>query len=131
MSPARKKAPDEVDLFLASLRHPLKPEIEAVRKLILGCDQRIHESIKWNGPSFAIDDHFATFKLKPEHTIQVVFHTGAKVKSDVRAFQIDDPTGMLKWAAKDRCVATLADMKDIRARRQALVTIVKQWIAQL
>ena len=122
---------DAVDDFMARLEHPLKAEIEAVRAIILGADPRIHESIKWNAPSFSIAEHFATFKLRPIETVQVVFHTGAKSKPTATAMEIDDPAGLLTWAAKDRCVATFSDMRDITSKTTALVMIVNQWIEQM
>lgn len=122
---------NEVDGFLARPEHPLKPEIEAVRAIILGADERINEGIKWNAPSFYIEEHFATFRLRPMETIQVVFHTGAKVEDEIREVEIDDPSGLLKWAARDRCVATFSDMQDIESGKAAFAAIVKQWIAQL
>ena len=108
-----------VDAFLARLDHPLKPEIEAVRAIILGADPRITESIKWNAPSFALTEHFATFKLRPVETVQVVFHTGATVRPDSTGIAIDDPAGLLRWAAPDRCMATFSDMQDIVAKATA------------
>jgi hypothetical protein len=122
---------DDVDGFMTQLDHPRKAEIEAIRAIIRGADPRIHESIKWNAPSFSIAEHFATLKLRPSETVQIVFHTGAKVKPNATAIAVDDPSGLLKWAAQDRCVATFADMQDIEAKRSALVTIVQQWIAQM
>jgi len=121
----------DVNTFMAQLDHPRKAEIEVIRAIILGADPRIGESIKWNAPSFSIGEHFATLKLRPSTTVQVVFHTDAKVKPVTTAMAIDDPLGMLKWAAPDRCVATFASMEQIEARRGALVSIVRQWIAQL
>ena len=121
---------DDVDAFLASLDHPRKGEIEAVRRLILGADERIREGIKWNAPSFFIADHFATFKLRPGDTVQVVFHTGAKVRPDAKAVEIDDPAALLRWADRDRAVATLRDAADVDARGPALVDIVREWIAR-
>lgn len=122
---------DDVDAFLARLDHPLKAEIEAVRALIRGADPRIGEAVKWNAPSFHLGEHFATFKLHPATRIQIVLHTGAKVRPNAPAMTIADPTGLLKWAAADRCVVTLADLADIRARQEEFVAILKQWIAQL
>jgi hypothetical protein len=130
-SPAPAKASDDVAAFLARLEHPRKAEIELVRALILGADPRIRESIKWNAPSFALADHFATFKLRPETTVQVVFHTGAKVKANPAALKIDDPAGLLAWAAPDRALVTFADMAAIESHRAALVALVRQWVAQL
>lgn len=80
-----KRADRDVDAFMAELDHPLKAEIEALRAIIRPLDPRIVESIKWNAPSYAIDDHFATLRLYPRRTLQVVLHTGAKVKSESRA----------------------------------------------
>lgn len=123
-----KKA--DVNDFMASLEHPLRAEIEVIRSLILGADGRVREAIKWNAPSFYIDEHFATFKLRPAGLVQVVFHTGAKVRADAKPIEIDDPTGLLTWAAPDRCMATLADMDDITARKAAFLSVVEQWIEQ-
>jgi uncharacterized protein YdhG (YjbR/CyaY superfamily) len=135
-APAKKKATKstsagDVEALLAKLDHPRKAEIEAVRSLILGADKRVREEVKWNAPSFYITEHFATFHLHARDKVQVVFHTGAKLKANAKALAIDDPTGILKWMAKDRCLATLKDMKDVRANKAAFVSIVRQWIKQV
>ena len=122
---------DDVDAFLARLDHPLKAEIEALRTIIRGVDPRIGEAVKWNAPSFHLGEHFATFKLHPATRIQIVLHTGAKVRPNAPAMTIADPTGLLKWAAADRCVVTLADMQAVQAHRADVEAILRQWIAQL
>lgn len=127
----KEKPASEADAFMAALEHPLKAEIEALRILIRGADKRIREGVKWNAPSFYIQEHFATLKLRPADAVQVVLHTGAKAKSNSVTMQIEDPAGLLKWAAKDRCVATFANMKAVRANGAAFTAILKQWIAQL
>lgn len=128
--PGRRTKQDDVDAFLAALDHPRKPEIEAVRALILAADPRVREGVKWNAPSFYVTEHFATFKLRPADTVQVVFHTGARMSAVAGAMVIDDPAGLLTWAAPDRCVATLRDMDDVAAKRDAFASIVRQWIGQ-
>ena len=135
MQPKSPKSPrgqtqNSVDAFLEDLDHPLKAEIEAVRALIRGADKRIGEAIKWNAPSFHTGEHFATLKLHPPKAVQVVFHTGAKVKPGAKPLDIDDPSGLLKWAAPDRAVATFPNMKDVKAHKAALVAIVRQWLEQ-
>jgi hypothetical protein len=64
--------------FLATLDHPRKKEIFALRKIISGVDPTIGEDIKWNAPSFHTTEHFATFH--PRHTdgVQLVLHLGAE-----------------------------------------------------
>ena len=120
-----------VDEFMSQLEHPLKPEIEALRAVILGADPRIREEVKWNAPSFLIDDHFATLKLHPVDAVQVIFHTGAKKKARPLQMVVDDPAGLLKRLAPDRCLATFHDMQDVQARGSELARIVEQWIDQL
>ena len=76
----------EVDRFMGKLDHPLKEGIEQLRAAILGSNDQITEHIKWNAPSFryAGEDR-VTFRLYPEHRVQLVFHRGPKVKRDVVA----------------------------------------------
>lgn len=122
----------DVDEFMLTLEHPLHAELSALRSLIMGVDPSIQEGIKWNAPSFFFNDYFATFNLRSRDQIQVIFHTGAKVKeSSVIGVEIDDPFGMVKWLAKDRCLMTLQDMADLESKRSSLETIIRQWIAQM
>lgn len=118
--------------FLAALDHPCKAEIEALRKIILGAHADIGEGIKWNAPSFRTHEYFATFNLRSKVGVQLIFHTGAKVKaSATEGLAIDDPTGLLTWLAKDRASASFTDLKDIDTKRSALKRLVRAWIQQL
>ncbi|MFT3878382.1 MAG: DUF1801 domain-containing protein [Gemmatales bacterium] len=129
---ASKQTDPAVIDFLKSLKHPLKKEIEAVRKIILGVSPSIQEGIKWNGPSFRTADYFATVFLRSTDTVQLIFHTGAKVKGTATTgLKIDDPTGLLKWLAKDRCMITLGKGRDIQQNRKAFEHIVSQWIESI
>ncbi len=120
-----------VDALMNELNHPCKESVRALRALILSVDPRIHEEIKWNAPSFYITDHFATFKLRPLTSIQLVLHTGAKVKANPQQFDVPDPQGLLKWAAKDRCVLSLGTAKEAALKHEAVAAIVGAWIHQL
>lgn len=120
---------NRVNLFMSQLEHPLRAEIEAVRAIILGVDQRITESIKWNAPNFFYKDDFATFNLRSVDSFQVIFHRGAKVKENSATDSaISDPSGLLKWLARDRCVAVFSDMQDVKSKESPLAEIVRQWI---
>lgn len=117
---------------MSELDHPLRYELAALRALIMGVDPGIEEGIKWNAPSFFYRDYFATFNLRSTDKIQAIFHTGAKVKaSATEGMEIDDPHGVMKWLAKDRCMLTLQDMADLEAKRHALESIIRQWIQQM
>ncbi len=107
---------EEVEQFLAALEHPLKEAIVAVRAAILDSDAKITERIKWNAPSFCYGgDDRVTFRLQPKGRFQLIFHRGAKVK-DTAGFEFKDSSGLLEWAAKDRGVVTLEDVKDAKAK---------------
>jgi hypothetical protein len=120
-----------VDALLEETKHPDKESIQALRELILSLDARIREEVKWNAPSFYIKDHFATFKFRPLSSIQLVLHTGAKVKVNPKPFEVPDPQGLLVWAAKDRCVLTLHTAEDITLKRDSIAVIIETWIQQL
>ena len=120
-----------VDAFMAALDHPRKTAIEALRVVIRAVDPRIRESVKWNAPSYALAEHFVTFKLRPVETVQLVLHTGAKPRPHAAPMVIDDPVGLLRWVAPDRALATFTDLDDVRAKQAALSAILREWIAQL
>src|SRR5689334_6848277 len=64
--------PDDASAFLAALDHPLKSDIEAVRKLVLSADPAIADGVKWNSLSFRHTDWFATVNLRSKDVIQLV-----------------------------------------------------------
>lgn len=120
-----------VDDFLRTSEHPLKPEMEALRAVILGVDPRIGEEIKWKAPSFKLEEHFATFNLRGD-AILVILHFGAKVNAlATTGVKINDPTGLLKWLAKDRASVTFKDQAALEAGREAFANILRQWITYL
>lgn len=139
MAPAPSKAahcrPNDdssaaVDAFMASLEHPYKPEIEALRRVILGADPAIHEGIKWKVPSFRTTEYFATTHLRLKQGVGIIFHLGAKVR-DIPGVPVEDPAGLLTWLAKDRAMVTFAGMDAIRQHAAALEQLVVQWIKHL
>jgi uncharacterized protein YdhG (YjbR/CyaY superfamily) len=130
--PGSSQTDPAVSAFLRELDHPLKPDIEAVREIILGVGPEIREGIKWKAPSFRTTDYFATFNLRAKDCVQLIFHMGAKVKDNsTKGMQIADPAGMIEWLAKERCLVTVGTGKDIQANRAALEAIVREWIEQL
>jgi hypothetical protein len=119
----------EVDRFMEGLNHPLKEGVEQVRTAILDSNYQITEHIKWKAPSFChAGEDRVTFRLYPENRVQLVFHRGAKVKSDAGDFAFEDDTGLLRWVADDRAVVALRDVKDAEAKLPALVDVVNRWV---
>ena len=115
---------------MATLEHPHKAAIEALRTIISGTDPAIAEGVKWNAPSFRTTEYFATTRLRGKDGIGVVLHVGAKVR-ETPSFQIEDPQGLLKWLAKDRALVNFAGVQDVKAHEAAIQGIVRQWIASV
>jgi hypothetical protein len=119
----------EVETFLAALDHPRKPEILAVREIILGADPRIGEGIKWNAPSFRTSEWFATFHLRAKEGVHVVLHFGAKKRDGFTPRSaISDPESLLEWAGEDRAFAKFRDLADVRTKQSAFAAVLRQWI---
>lgn len=123
---AKKAKPaDDVDGLLDGLKHPQRKEIDAIRRAIRGADKSISEGVKWNAPSFRTHEWFATVNLRSKKELQVILHLGAKVRAGQKRPEITDPSGLLKWLANDRAMATVLDTP---ADRKALAAIVRQWV---
>ncbi len=120
-----------VDTYMAKLDHPYRMGVETLRKAILALDPDIHEEIKWNAPSFRLEDHFATFRLHPQPIFQLVLHTGARSKNPKKSFHLDDPDNLVKWADKDRCSLAFTSDADAMARMEEVQRIVRAWMQQL
>jgi hypothetical protein len=119
----------EVDRFMEGLDHPLKDGIEQLRAAILDSNDQITEHIKWKAPSFCYaDEDRVTFRLYPKDRVQLIFHRGAKVRSDAADFAFEDDTGILRWVANDRAVVGLRDAEDVDAKLPALVEVVNRWV---
>jgi hypothetical protein len=117
--------------FIEDLVHPHKNAIKSLRLAILAIDSRIDEEVKWNAPSFKLDDHFATFKLYPPKNIQIVLHRGAKQKALDKPFSLNDPNGLGNWKAPARCVVEVESSERALLLQGDIIDLVKQWISQL
>ncbi len=126
----RDKAAD-VPAFISGLAHPHEAVILALRKIVLGVDRDIVEGIKWNAPSFRTTEDFATFHLRAKDGVQLVLHRGAKRRPDADTFSITDPSGLLDWRGRDRALVHFSDLKDVAAKKTALVRVLREWVKQV
>jgi hypothetical protein len=128
--PIKLSGPQQVVEFLNNLEHPLKKEIEEVRKIILSTNESITEHIKWNAPSFCFDNEDRiTFNLQGKGFFRLVFHCGAKVKDHAgNGTLFEDTTGLLDWVTTDRAMIKLTDMSDVESKKEKLAAVVAKWI---
>lgn len=121
-----------VEALMASLSHPLKAELLALRRAILEAHPSIREGVKWNAPSFRTHEYFATLHLREKAGFSVILHLGAKPRDrDAPAVRAEDPTGLLEWLAADRARVSFADLRDLEARGAAFAALIRAWIAHL
>ena len=129
-----RRDPD-VEALMRELDHPLKKELAQLRELFLSISPEVHEGIKWNSPSFRTTEFFATVNIRArdgQERVWLILHMGAKPKkSGIDRAKIPDPSGLLEWLGKDRCLISFRDGKDIQAKRPALEAILRAWIKQL
>jgi len=110
---------EQVDAFMEKLDHPFKAEVEAMRKIIKKVNKGITEEVKWKAPSFSYKGYMVTFNLWEKKRVHLVFHNGAILK---------DKTGLLEGDYPDRRMMYFSDMKDVKAKKAALESFVKEWI---
>lgn len=122
----------DADEFMRQCEHPLRSEIDAVRRLIRGADPAIAEGIKWNAPSFRVNEYFATVNLRSHDAVQVIVHLGAKVRAGLKDHvSISDTHGLLRWLGHDRASIKFCDINEIKTHGHALQELVRQWITHL
>ncbi len=109
----------EVDRFLADLDHPLKDEMQAVRKIILEADDRMTETIKWGGPTFMYKGNMATINPRAKKFVNLFFQTGSV---------IENRHGVLEGDAAQVRTIKFTDMDDVDGKKDALTAVVKDWI---
>ncbi len=119
----------EVTKFLDGLNHPLRAEIELLRKIIFESAELPGENIKWNGPNYTVNNEDRiTIRIHPPKQIQLIFHRGAKKQEQPATRIIDDKSGLLVWKENDRAVATFKNLAEILVAKPNLETIVRNWI---
>lgn len=118
----------DVEAFLAALTHARKAEVLALRAALRAAIPSLTEQVKWNAPSFcAAGDDRITFRLQPGDRVELIFHRGAKKRTD--AFRFEDATGLVKWAAPDRGQVVFRDAADVAEKTPAVQSLARAWIA--
>lgn len=124
-----KRLNDDVTSFLDEQDHPLRAEIEYLRKIILKAESTLVENIKWNAPNYRFKEvDRVTLRIHPPRQVQIIFHRGAKVKAQPRKRLIDDPSGLLQWKENDRATLTFKTLKEIKQAQKTIVDIVNRWV---
>lgn len=121
----------EVDAYFAELEHPLLEVALGLREVLLDSHPEVVESIKWKAPNYEVADDFATLSLRRPTAVQLVLHTGAKVKPEHPEVAVGAPAKLLKWPDRNRAVASFSSIAEFEDARGALAGIVRSWAAQV
>lgn len=117
-----KKSKETVDEYMDKLDHPLKAEVQAVRDIIKGVSPRITEQVKWNAPSFSYKDYIATFNLRTNQHVHLIFH-------NPNIASIHSP--ILEGDYPDRRMTYFLNMEDVNAKREALEQVVHELVERM
>jgi uncharacterized protein YdhG (YjbR/CyaY superfamily) len=113
------KKRETVDDYMSRLDHPFKAEVQAVREIIKGVNPNITEQVKWNAPSFSYKDYIATFNLRAQQHVHLIFHNPAIASIRSELLEGDYP---------DRRMTYFADMDDVKAKQAALEYVVNELV---
>jgi hypothetical protein len=106
----------EVTAWFRGLEHPLKDAMLQVRKIILGTDPRISETIKWKSPTFVFEANMASIDPRSKKHVQLMFHQGAKLPG--RHPRLEGGGGTVRYLR-------FADLSDVEAKRRDLEAAVR------
>jgi hypothetical protein len=125
---------EQVSTIIQQLDKSFAEVVEALRQVILSTDAEVGEQVKWNSPSFYFTGEMKPFDPKEykrdiavmnlrKGNILLVFPTGATIK---------DASSLLEGDYKDgRRIAKFADMNDVLAKKEALISAIRSWLAQV
>ena len=115
------KGTEQVDAYLLALEHPLKDQIEAVRKIIREASPKLAERVKWNSPSFYYQKDIVAIHCRENKFVHLVFVFPVGLPADSR--------GILEGDYKDRRMAYFHSMEEILEKKEALTQVIHDWIA--
>lgn len=119
-----------VDSLLTARAHPFTAVIEAARAELLA-PPGVIESVKWNAPNYSLDDDFATMNLRDDAAVQIILHTGAKVKPEHPEIAIEPRPSFAKWASRNRMIVSFRVAVLDSADVAELARIIRSWTSQL
>jgi hypothetical protein len=113
-----------VDDYISDLEHPFKPQLETVRRIVLGASPLVEERIKWRSPSFHVaGTDLGAFELRPTAFLRLilVFPHGL----------VANEGDWMLGAWPDRRELRFVSADDVAAKRPLLEQVVRSWVALL
>ena len=117
--------------FLNSLDDDTRAQVKELRSIITVSNPKLQERIKWNAPSYALDDEDRiTFNvMNKEGTVKLILHMGATRKENKKAKPImTDSTGLVEWSSDIRGILSFPTLQDVTTKRDDITELLKQWL---
>ena len=108
----------EVDAWFEALDHPLKEAMLRVRRIILGADRRITETVKWKSPTFVFQGNIASIDPRTKKHVNLLFHQGASLPG--RHPHLEGGGATVRYMR-------FADLEDVKAKKSDLEAAVRAW----
>jgi hypothetical protein len=112
---------NDVDAWMAAYDNPMKPVVEAVRRVILAADPRIGETIKWKAPTFVYKGNLASFFPRAKARASLMFHSGASIAGDFPSLEGGEAVSRFM---------KFANMEEVAAKAPELARLVQAWCDQ-
>lgn len=109
----------KVEQYLKQKQHPLDDQIRAIRDIILGVSDQIHEDIKWSVPTFIYRGNMASYFINAKKHVSLMFHQGASIPII---------SELLEGEGKEARAAKFYGIADIEAKKDALIAVVTAWM---
>jgi len=124
-----KKYADVVEYF-SDLQGDKLKQVELLRPIILESAPNLIERIKWNAPSYALnDDDRIAFGMNKTGSTTLVLHMGATRKEDKKAPPIlTGDNGLVEWKSDIRGVMAFEGSREIDERRNDVMDVLKRWL---
>jgi hypothetical protein len=107
----------EVDRWFEARSDPMLDAKQRVREIILGADERVTESIKWQTPTFSFEGNIVSFNPS-KNLVSLLFHRGAEIPGKHQKLEGDG-----KLARTMR----FADLADVEKGRKDLERVIRAW----
>jgi hypothetical protein len=119
--PQNPEDAEKVKNYMEKLVHPLKAEIEAVRKIIK-TNKNISERMKLDDPSYFYKEDLMTFNLHNQRLVHLVFHNPAIVNIE---------SDLLEHGYRENRMVYFDSMKSIKDNKKELMNIFDKLVKQI
>lgn len=118
--------------FLNELDDDKRLQVDMLRDLILSTEPQLEEHIKWNAPSYVLEDEDRiTFNLmNKQGVVKLVLHMGATREEDKKGVPVmQDYSGLIEWSSDIRGMITFKSIEDVISNTTALKKILNDWLS--